>query len=234
MLDIDEAKNVFNVNAFGILRMIKACAPLLRAAGPGSRIINTSSVSGVLSMPGLSVYCASKHAVEAISGAARIEVRQFGIRAATLNPGCIKTQLAAAEMSSHSSTNWSPEALEAYGDPLAMKGWFRKVITQGSSPGVTSAAIKDAMRSPWPRRRYVVGGVGGGQAAWSLLCKRWFLPAAEMDAAVIKLALQVRNGSHSAKAPSDGCVRGSSMKCNAVSINGAGVPSLMPTHRSEE
>ena len=212
MLDIDQAKNVFDVNTFGVLRMLKACAPLLRASGPGSRIINTSSVNGLLSLPGKSVYCGSKHAVEAISDASRLELHQFGIWVSTLNPGYINTEIAntAAKQMSNSRVEWSPELLEAYGNPKAISAWSRIATSKGSPPALTSTAIKHAMRSPRPRRRYVVGGIGGGQTAWSVLCNKWFLPTAMMDARILQFVRQVREESRSAGGSLDDGAEGSS------------------------
>ena len=230
MLDIDQAKTVFDVNTFGVLRMLKACAPLLRASGPGSRIINTSSVNGVVSLPGKSVYCSSKHAVEAISDAARLELKQFGIWVSTLNPGYMKTEFAntAAKALSDSSTEWSPEMLEAYGDPKDISNLTQMAVSKGSPPALTSAAIKHAMRSPRPRRRYVVGGVGGGQTAWYALCQKWFLPTAIMDARILRFVRQVREEGRSFRGTShgDGAVGSSS---SSTKRTDAGKPS-----RSEE
>ena len=50
--DIDEARATFDVNVFGCMRMLKACVPMLRAAGPGARIVNVSSMAGFIATPG--------------------------------------------------------------------------------------------------------------------------------------------------------------------------------------
>lgn len=51
-VDLDEARDVFEVNYFGLIRMSKACIPLLRETGPGTRIVNIGSVSGLVASPG--------------------------------------------------------------------------------------------------------------------------------------------------------------------------------------
>lgn len=86
-----EAERLFDVNVFGIIRMISAVAPLMRKAGKG-KIINIGSVSGRYTQAGNGTYCASKHAVEAITEAARLELAPFHIQAAVIEPGPLETE----------------------------------------------------------------------------------------------------------------------------------------------
>lgn len=89
---IDEAKNLFETNLFGHLRMIKAVLPSMREQRSG-RIINVSSVLGFLPAPYMSLYAASKHAIEGLSESLDHEVRQFGIRVSLIEPSFTKTNL---------------------------------------------------------------------------------------------------------------------------------------------
>ena len=61
---LDEIKEVFETNLFGVLRMIHAVLPVMRKRRSG-RIINVGSVAGFLPMPYAAAYCASKHALTA-------------------------------------------------------------------------------------------------------------------------------------------------------------------------
>lgn len=73
------------VNVLGTLRVTKQCIPLLKA-GQG-RILNVSSVAGLYGYPGLSVYCATKHAIEGLSAALRHELHKFNVSVITVQPG---------------------------------------------------------------------------------------------------------------------------------------------------
>lgn len=89
-VDIKDVEYQFNVNVFGLTRMIKAVLPYMREKRSG-RIINTSSVVGKISMPFSGYYAATKHAVEAISDALRVEVAPLGIKVSIIEPGPVQT-----------------------------------------------------------------------------------------------------------------------------------------------
>src|SRR5713226_8298312 len=80
---IEEAKDVFETNFFGVLRMSQALLPIMREQGYG-RIANISSVLGFLPAPYQGIYAASKHALEGYSESLDHEVRQFGIRVSVI------------------------------------------------------------------------------------------------------------------------------------------------------
>ncbi|MDX2273058.1 MAG: SDR family oxidoreductase [Cyanobacteriota bacterium] len=80
----------FAVNVFGLLGLTRALLPSMRQRGQG-RILNISSVAGQISMPFSGIYNASKHAVEAISDALRVEVAPFGIQVVIIEPGPVTT-----------------------------------------------------------------------------------------------------------------------------------------------
>ena len=67
------------------LRVTNMCLPLLKR-GHG-RLLNVSSVAGVYGYPGLSAYCATKHAVEGFSQVLRLELAKFGVDVVTIQPG---------------------------------------------------------------------------------------------------------------------------------------------------
>lgn len=87
-VDIENSKRVFDVNVFGILNLIQAVVPEMRKNKSG-RIINLGSISGKFVQSINGVYCASKHAVEALTDAMRLELHGFGIEATTVEPGPI-------------------------------------------------------------------------------------------------------------------------------------------------
>lgn len=89
-VDTDQAKKIFDVNVFGIITMVHASLPIMRENNSG-RIINIGSISGRFAQPINGVYCASKYAVEALTAALRLELRNFHIDAAVIEPGPIAT-----------------------------------------------------------------------------------------------------------------------------------------------
>lgn len=89
-IDLEELSKMFEVNVYGVIRMMQAVAPYMRKQNSGT-IINVGSISGKLTGFVNGGYCASKHAVEAISDAARLELQSFGIQVSVLEPGAMDT-----------------------------------------------------------------------------------------------------------------------------------------------
>src|SRR3954470_12860984 len=91
-LPMDRVRGVFETNVFGPVRLIQLVLPGMRRAGAG-RIVTVGSMNGKFTWPGTGYYCATKHALEAISDSLRHEVRPFGIDVVLLEPGFVKTPL---------------------------------------------------------------------------------------------------------------------------------------------
>ena len=83
---LERMKAGFAVNVFGVVAMCQAVVPGMKARG-GGRIINMSSIAGVLSGPMTAPYAMTKHAVEAFSKALRDELAPYGIDVTKVNPG---------------------------------------------------------------------------------------------------------------------------------------------------
>jgi len=96
-LDEKEMFNQFNVNVFGVLRVCQAVIPLMRKEKYGV-IINISSFLGKIGLPLLTLYNASKYAVEGITDSLRYELRDFNIRVHSLMPGFFDTQFARSNL----------------------------------------------------------------------------------------------------------------------------------------
>jgi NAD(P)-dependent dehydrogenase (short-subunit alcohol dehydrogenase family) len=84
----------FETNVFGLLELTNLAIPIMRQQGQG-RIINVSSILGVISMPFRGAYNASKHAVEGLSDTLRLELKSSGIHVVTVQPGPIESQFRA-------------------------------------------------------------------------------------------------------------------------------------------
>ncbi|ACF13249.1 short-chain dehydrogenase/reductase SDR [Chloroherpeton thalassium ATCC 35110] len=89
---MDEWDNMIDVNIKGVLYGIAAVLPQMKKQKSG-HIINVSSVAGHKVIPGGTVYCATKHAVRAISEGLRMEIKQYNLRTTTISPGAVDTEL---------------------------------------------------------------------------------------------------------------------------------------------
>jgi NAD(P)-dependent dehydrogenase (short-subunit alcohol dehydrogenase family) len=90
-VSLDEARRQFEVNVFGLARLIQLVTPTMREQGSG-RIINVSSVGGRLYEPFGAWYHATKFAVEGLSDSLRMELRPFGIDVVVIQPAAIVTE----------------------------------------------------------------------------------------------------------------------------------------------
>jgi NAD(P)-dependent dehydrogenase (short-subunit alcohol dehydrogenase family) len=150
----EEWRAVFDVNFFGLLDVTRAVLPAMRAAGRGT-IVLMSSLGGRVSVPFASPYCASKHAVEAVADALRVEAAPFGIRVVTIEPGPIDTRFTERARSIVGPLIARPGPYRAFyaNAEKAMDGDFRR----GHLPPERVARIVlDAIESSRPRTRYRV------------------------------------------------------------------------------
>jgi len=91
LLPLETVQRQFQVNVFGVVQLTQALIPAMRDQKQG-RIINISSVVGHIGMPFNGVYSASKHAIEALSDALRVELAPFGIQVVVVEPGPVATE----------------------------------------------------------------------------------------------------------------------------------------------
>lgn len=147
---IEEAKEVFETNFFGVLRMSKAVLPVMREQGYG-RIANIGSVVGFLPAPYQGIYAASKHALEGYSESLDHEVRQFGIRVSVIEPGFTRTKIS-------QNSQIANRPLEAYASERSrVLDAIRESTANGENPGDVAAVILEALTTRSPRPRYPVG-----------------------------------------------------------------------------
>jgi NAD(P)-dependent dehydrogenase (short-subunit alcohol dehydrogenase family) len=152
---IDEARRQFEVNVFGLARLVQLVTPHMRARKSG-RIINISSIGGKFYEPFGAWYHATKFAVEGFSDSLRMELRPFGIQVVLIEPGPIRTE-------------WNEIArdslLERSGDG-AYADWARKAHavmerfdepSRASTPEEVADKIVKAALARRPAARYPVG-----------------------------------------------------------------------------
>ena len=157
-LSAEDLRHQFNVNVAGAMNTTRTFLPLLRKAG--GRIVNISSISGLIAFPFLGAYAMSKHALEAASDALRIELMNSAIYVSLIEPGVIKTPIwkkstaASLEMKKAMPT----EALELYGASLdKFVANIARLNRYATSPATVSRKIHHALTSNRPRARYLIG-----------------------------------------------------------------------------
>ena len=153
----EEIELTYAVNVTGLLQLTRACLPLLRKAK--GRIVNISSISGLVALPGVSVYAGSKHAVEAITDALRVELAPFGIRVIAVEPGGVKTAIWDKGLERDEAAREDPEiaSLRKLYAPLVKV--LEKVNARpgGVEPEVIANTVATALESARPKNRYLVG-----------------------------------------------------------------------------
>ena len=154
-VEISEAKMQFEVNLFGLARLVQLVLPHMRKQKSG-RIINVSSMGGRLTTYFGAWYHATKYALEAFSDALRMEVVDFGIDVSLIEPGLIKTDwgIIAANKLADSSKGGAYEK-EALRTSEGMKKQYSG--NMGSNPIVITKAISKAVNSRCPKARYLIG-----------------------------------------------------------------------------
>ena len=147
-----EVRKMFEVNVFGLSRMIQAVLPGMRKRHRGC-IVNVSSLGGIRGMPALGQYCATKFAVEGLSESLRQEVGPLGIRVMVVEPSGFRTDWAGRSAS---------ESARQIDDYAGTAGDVRIKVraASGHQPGdpVRGArAILDAVASGNPPHHLLLG-----------------------------------------------------------------------------
>ena len=94
-LSIEEIKNLYETNVFGLIRVTQVVLPIMRKQQSGI-IVNVSSGAGLFGYPGGSAYVNTKFAVEGLSESMSYELEPFGIKVVLIEPGFIRTNFANA------------------------------------------------------------------------------------------------------------------------------------------
>jgi NAD(P)-dependent dehydrogenase (short-subunit alcohol dehydrogenase family) len=169
----------FEVNVFGLQELTNQLVPAFRRQGYG-RIVNVSSVLGRLSIPFMGIYSASKHAVEAMSDAMRVELWNSGVAVSLIEPGPIETEFR------KTSKDWALSQQEHFARSHFEK-YYREKIGGAktkkksthilmASPEAVARKIRRALESPRPRRRYPVTAI-----AYTIEFMRRFVPDGLID-----------------------------------------------------
>ncbi|HSI46395.1 MAG TPA: oxidoreductase [Methylophilus sp.] len=172
---IAQAQRVFDVNVFGVARVVNAVLPVMRQQKNG-RIINISSVLGLIPAPYNAFYASTKHALEGYSESLDHEVRSFGIRVVLVQPGVTQTSF--------------EENLTRVDQPLAIyeaertrsEALMRKWMETGDAPQVVADTVVTAATARHPKLRY-----SAGKQSRQVRALRRFLPERLVDSILRKV-----------------------------------------------
>jgi NAD(P)-dependent dehydrogenase (short-subunit alcohol dehydrogenase family) len=148
----NEVRRMFEINVFGLGLMTQAVLPLMRAQRSGF-IINLASLAGINPFPALGYYCATKFAVEGLSGSLALEVEPLGIKVIVVEPSGFRTDWAGR------SANESPVHIADYATTVGVKREQLRAQS-GKQPGDPQRAVRaivEAVRSPNPPRHLPLG-----------------------------------------------------------------------------
>ena len=171
---VEQAKALFDVNFYGVIRMTRAVLPIMRRQGSG-RIINISSVLGLIPAPFMALYAASKHALEGYSESLDHEVRGAGVRVVLVEPAWTRTGFDGNAFA-------ADQPLDVYQTARANADTVVRVaMSKADAPELVGAAVVKAATAARPEQLYTAG-----KAARQVSLLRRFVPAAAFDKSLRK------------------------------------------------
>ncbi len=171
---LEQAKSLFDVNLFGLIRLTKAVLPTMRRQRAG-RIVNISSVMGLIPAPFMALYSASKHAVEGYSESLDHEIRGSGIRVVLVEPAYTLTSF-------EGNVYPADQQLEAYQSARTnAEGVLREGMKTADTPELVASAVVKASTEANPHRRYAAG-----RRARQVSLLRRFVPESAFDRSLRK------------------------------------------------
>lgn len=171
---LEQARSLFDVNVFGVIRTIKAVLPVMRRQRSG-RIVNISSVMGLIPAPYFALYGATKYALEGYSESLDHEVRDLGIRVVLVEPAYTRTSF-------ESNLIQADQQLDAYTPARSnAQAVMREVMVNADAPEVVAMAVLKASTAAKPNARYTAGGF-----ARQVSLLRRFVPRSAFDKSLRK------------------------------------------------
>jgi NAD(P)-dependent dehydrogenase (short-subunit alcohol dehydrogenase family) len=164
-LPIDEFRRQIEVNLTGHVAVTQAFMPLLRRAR--GRIVNVTSIGGLIAFPFMGAYHAAKFGLEAVSDALRRELRPWGMHVSVVEPGSIATKIweRGDDTFGRIRAEMPGEGEELYGEILDKQAeLLRETGDRGIDPIHVAKAIERALTASRPKTRYLVGSDAKVQA----------------------------------------------------------------------
>lgn len=156
VLTDEEWRRQFDVNFFGQIAVTRALLPALRSAH--GRIVFISSIGGKVAMGFNGPYAASKHAIEAVGDALRVELYRSGVQVALVEPGSIATPIWEKTRGVADQMRIPPELQAQYGDiPEKMDKVLQDTANRGMPPEAVAEAIEKALTAQRMPSRVLIG-----------------------------------------------------------------------------
>ena len=171
---VSQIQALFDVNFYGVVRVTNAALPFMRRQG-GGRIINISSVLGLIPAPYSAYYSATKHALEGYSESLDHEIRAFNIRVSLIEPAFTQSVF---DQNALEADTLIKDYDRARADAQAL---VKAVMPTGDSPEIVAAAVVLAAADARPRRRYTAG-----KLAKQISILRRLVPAGMFDKSLRK------------------------------------------------
>lgn len=146
-----EIKSNFETNFFGPINVIKSVLPQMRKQGYGL-IINITSIAGYMGLPYRGIYSASKGALEILTEAFRMELKEFNIEMTNVAPGDFATNIASGRY--HAPVKNDSPYKKSYGKTLDL---MNEHVDAGSDPIEMAEAIHKIINTKNPKTHYKVG-----------------------------------------------------------------------------
>lgn len=156
-LSREQLRTQFETNVFGLQEMTNAVLPIMRKQKEG-RIINISSVLGIISLPYRGAYNASKYAVEGLSDTLRLELAGTGIYVSMIEPGPIQSQFRTTAISKGKENLSNPDTVHKATYDFMLK-YFKEVKDNSAftlPPEAVAKKILKALESKNPKAHYPV------------------------------------------------------------------------------
>lgn len=155
-IDIAEVERQLDINVLGVLRTVQAFGPLLGAdqslSGEKGRVVMISSVAGVMGMPFVGPYAASKHAVEGLSKSLRKELNLYGIGVHVIGPGAVATPIWDKADDNSEIENYRGSDYEK--SMQRVLNWMMDRGPKGLPPEQIGARVHHCLTHPDPKYRY--------------------------------------------------------------------------------
>ena len=171
---VEQAKSLFDVNLFGVFRLTKAVLPTMRRQRAG-RIVNISSVLGLIPAPFMALYAASKHALEGYSESLDHEIRGSGVRVVLVEPYYTRTSF-------DGNVYQADQQLDVYQSARTnAEGVVRDEMKAADTPELVARAVVKASTDTNPQPRYAAG-----RRARQVSLLRRFVPGSAFDKSLRK------------------------------------------------
>ena len=148
----EEMRKVFNTNLFGAIDVMKAVLPQMRKQKSGT-ILNITSIAGYMGLPFRGMYSATKGALETVTEAARMEVKNFGVKVVNVAPGDFATNIAAGRY--HTPVFENSAYKENYQANLDL---MDSHVSNGMNPIEMAKVVYKIINTKNPKIHYKVGG----------------------------------------------------------------------------